>query len=103
MSLNKNAGEAITKEEAKAFIKAFKNKYPEEVTAFYVGKSNVDKILEQEDCIGIRIYNGYNTAESKMNQVLVGVNSKEEDMGDGIIIERLYTCPPYCSKKSLME
>ena len=103
MSLENNSGEIISKEEAKVFISAFKNKYPNEVTAFFIGKTNVEKILKQADCIGIRIYNGYNTAASKMNQVLLGVNSNEEDMSDGIIMERLYTCPPYCSTLSIME
>jgi len=103
MSVDNNSGEIITKAEAKIFINAFKNKYPDEVTAFFVGKTNVEKILTQADCVGIRIYNGYDTAASKMNQVLLGVNSKEEDMSDGIIIERLYTCPPYCSTASIMK
>jgi len=103
MALDKKSGEIITKEQARTFIKVFKEKYPNEVTAFFVGRTNVEKILNQVDCIGIRIYNGYDTATSKMNQVLLGVNSKEEDMSDGIIIERLYTCPPYCSTASIME
>jgi hypothetical protein len=96
MSLDQNSGSIITKEEAKMFINAFKAKYPQEVTAFFVGSNNVDLILKQVGCIGIRIYNGYSTIESKMNQVLVGVNAQQQDMDNGIIIERLYTCPPYC-------
>ena len=103
MSLDNNSGEIITKEEARIFAKAFKLKYPSEVTSFFIGKTNVEKILMQENCIGIRIYNGYDVATSKMNQVLLGVNSNDEDMSDGIIIERLYTCPPYCPTSSLMQ
>jgi len=102
-SIDNHSGAIITKEEAKLFINAFKNKYPAEVTAFFVGRTNVEKILNQQDCIGIRIYNGYDTEAAKMNQVLIGVNSKEEDMSDGIIIERLFTCPPYCPTKSILE
>lgn len=103
MSLNQNSGSIITKEEAKMYINAFKAKYPEEVTAFFVGSNNVELILNQPDCIGIRIYNGYNNIDLKMNQVLVGVNSEQQDMDNGIIIERLYTCPPYCPSGGLMD
>jgi hypothetical protein len=103
MSPDQNSGSIITKEEAKMFINAFKAKYPQEVTAFFVGSNNVDLILKQAGCIGIRIYNGYSTIESKMNQVLVGVNAQQQDMDNGIIIERLYTCPPYCPTGGLMN
>lgn len=103
MPLNQNSGSIITKEEAKMYINAFKAKYPEEVTAFFVGSNNVELILNQPDCIGIRIYNGYNNIDLKMNQVLVGVNSEQQDMDNGIIIERLYTCPPYCPSGGLMD
>lgn len=103
MSLDNNSGEIITIEEARVFIKAFKNRYPNEVTSFFVGKTNVEKILSQTDCIGIRIYNGYDNTASKMNQVLLGVDSNEQDISNGIIIERLYTCPPYCPSGSIME
>lgn len=103
MSLDQNSGEIISKEEAKVFVDTFKKKYPNEVTSFFAGSVNIEKILMQENCIGIRIYNGYDIITSKMNQVLIGVNDKEQDMEDGIIIERLFTCPPYCPTKSLMH
>lgn len=103
MSADQNSGSIISKAEAKMYISAFKAKYPQEVTAFFVGSNNVKLILDQPDCIGIRIYNGYNDKELKMNQVLVGVNAQQQDMDNGIIIERLYTCPPYCPPGGLMD
>lgn len=103
MSVDQNSGSIISKEEAKMYINAFKAKYPEEVTAFFVGSNNVELILNQANCIGIRIYNGYNDKELKMNQVLVGVDAQQYDMDNGIIIERLYTCPPYCPPGGLID
>ncbi|RZJ71717.1 hypothetical protein [Flavobacterium sp.] len=100
---DQNSGTVITKQEAKTYIDAFKVRYPNEVTAFFVGASKVDLILRQPNCIGIRIYNGYNTAESKMNQVLVGVNAQQQDMSEGVIIERLITCPPYCPSSGALN
>lgn len=103
MSPDQNSGTVISEQEAKAYIDAFKVRYPSEVTAFFVGSNKVDLILQQPDCIGIRIYNGYNAAESKMNQVLVGVNSLQQDMTAGVILERLLTCPPYCASKGFLN
>ena len=53
--------------------------------------------MSQTDCIGLRIYNGYDTADNRMNLVLLGVDKNENDMTDGIIMERVVTCPPMCN------
>jgi hypothetical protein len=103
MSLNPNTGSIITQEQAKTLIDAFAKKFPGEVVSSFIGGDNVKKILEQEDCIGLRIYNGYNDAEQKISLVVVGVNSNEEDMlENGIIYDELVTCPPLCPKKGLV-
>jgi hypothetical protein len=104
MSLNPNTGSIITKEEAKTLIDAFAKKFPGQIVSSFIGGNNVKKILEQKDCIGVRIYNGYNDAEQKISLVLVGVNSSEEDiLENGIIYDEIITCPPYCSKKGLVD
>lgn len=103
MSLDPNTGSIITEEKAKTLIAAFAKKFPGQIVSSFIGGDNVKKILEQEDCIGVRIYNGYNDAEQKISLVLVGVNSSEEDMLDkGIIYDELVTCPPLCPKKGLV-
>jgi len=103
MSLNPNTGSIITQEQAKTLIDAFAKKFPGEVVSSFIGGDNVKKILEQEDCIGLRIYNGYNDAEQKISLVVVGVNSNEEDMlENGIIYDEMALCPPICPKKGLV-
>nr|WP_298655851.1 hypothetical protein [uncultured Flavobacterium sp.] len=103
MSLNPNTGSIITQEQAKTLIDAFAKKFPGEVVSSFIGGDNVKKILEQEDCIGLRIYNGYNDAEQKISLVVVGVNSNEEDMlENGIIYDRMALCPPICPKNGLV-
>jgi len=98
--LNENSGEIITLTEAIGYVSAFRELMPDEKRAFYVGKNKVNAILEQENCMGMRIYMGYNDAESSLNLVLVGVDKDENDMTQGIIVERLFTCPPYCPLNS---
>ncbi|ESU28701.1 hypothetical protein FLJC2902T_12920 [Flavobacterium limnosediminis JC2902] len=96
MLLDENTGEVISLGEAKGYIDEFSKQYPNEVKGFFVGSNNVKAILEQEDCIGVRIYNGYNSTEGRMNQVFVGVDTSEKDMTNGIIVDRTVACPDYC-------
>jgi len=100
MKLDDNSGEIITLLEAKEFVTAFRERMPNEKKAFYVGANKVKAILDQEDCMGISIYMGYNETEEAMNLVLVGVDTDENDMTQGIIVERLFPCPPHCRLNS---
>lgn len=102
MTIDENTGGVITLKEAQDYVKAYKERYPEEVKAFFIGSVNVNKILEQENCIGIRIYNGYDVVESRLNQVLVGVDSDERDMTEGIIMDQLKPCPNFCDTRSAL-
>jgi hypothetical protein len=102
MSIDKNTGAEISLEEAKGYIAAFGKRYPEEVKAFFIGSNQVAKILEQENCIGIRIYNGYDAVEKRMNQVMVGVDTDEKDMTRGVILDRMVPCPSFCDSASAL-
>lgn len=97
MKLDVNTGSIITQEEAKSLISAFKTKFPGEVTSSFIGANNVKNILDQENCIGMRIYNGYDVENEKISLVLVGVDAEEKEiLENGIIYDRLLYCPPYC-------
>lgn len=98
MKINKNSGEIITLEEAKSYTHSFQRLYPQEKKAFFVGKDRLLQILEQPDCLGIRIYNGYNDDENTSNKVLIGVDSTGNDVEEGIIVEKLVPCPSVCTK-----
>jgi len=97
MAVNKDSGEIISLEEAKQYISAFRSRFPEELHGYFVGSDKIQLILEQDGCVGIRIYNGYDEETQTKNVVLVGVDSNGNDMEDGIILEKLIICPPYCS------
>ncbi len=96
MTFTPQSGKEITLEEAQELIAAFKTNYPHEVNSFFVGSEHVEHILAQEDCIGIRIINGFDTTTEKMSEVLVGVDSLGNDMDSGLIIDKLLPCPPNC-------
>lgn len=100
MEISKNSGEFINLENAIKYTEGFQTKFPDEINSYFVGAEKIKVLLEQDNCIGIRIYNGYNNQENKKNLVLIGVNTDNQDMTDGYIIERLITCPPICDINS---
>ena len=92
-----NTGSIITQEEAKSLISAFKTKFPGEVTSSFIGANNVKNILEQENCIGIRIHNGYDVVNEKISLVFVGVDEDgKEILENGQIYDKVLWCPDYC-------
>lgn len=95
-------GEVIDLAEAETLTHAYQQSFPAEKKAFFVGAVHLKQILEQEGCIGIRIYNGYDEAEGKKNLVLVGVNITTEDMTDGVIVDKLAACPNHCDISSAL-
>lgn len=68
---------------------------PGDILAFYYGKTFLLSVLNQEGCVGIRIYNG-RKEDGKLELVIVGVNSDGEDLKEGILGNRSAPCPPYC-------
>ena len=101
MKLDPNTGGVITAEQAKTLIAGFAKKFPGQVVSSFIGGDNVKKILEQNNCIGLRIYNGYDDVEQKISLVLVGVDQEEKDMLEAeIIYDQMATCPPLCTGPS---
>jgi hypothetical protein len=70
-----------------------------EMLATYFSKAALNKILGQNGCVGVRIYNGL-TAGDQHCFVLVGIRSDGEDIYDGDLAEHGLPCPPYCPLQS---
>lgn len=102
MTLDENIGGIISQEQAKVLITAFDTKFPGEVVSSFIGANNVRHILDQENCIGLRIYNGYDDENKKISLVLVGVDTEGKELLEGgIIYDRMVTCPPICPENGL--
>jgi hypothetical protein len=90
----------ITLEEAIKLISNFRNKQSGDVIkAHYFGKEALQKLLDQEGCVGIRIYYAAQD-DGTPELVIVGVDENGKDLEEGVILERNYPCPPYCDEKS---
>lgn len=96
MDFTKNTGEQITLQEAKTLVNASKKKFPNKLHSFFLGSNHYQSILEQENCIGIRIINAFNESKNAETLVLVGVDTEGNDMCDGIIVDKLEPCPSFC-------
>lgn len=101
MILDNNKGSVISLEEAENFTHAFQEEQPDAIKSFFVGAKKLELILNQENCMGVRIYNGYDTdRNNQANLVVVGVDENGEDMANGIILDKLATCPTLCPQSS---
>lgn len=100
MTNDRNTGEVISLDQAIEFTHSYQEQNPNAIKAFFVGSDKVNSILEQENCMGIRMYNGYDVETQSNNLVLVGVDENGEDMTNGVIVEHLNPCPPDCPKNS---
>lgn len=92
-------GETITLAQATSFCENFRDNAPKGATkAYYFSKTNVQSILDQTDCDGIRIYNAI---DENGNHTLVIVGTDDDsDMTDGLLLDRAGTCPPNCDDDS---
>lgn len=96
MEFSKSLGEEISLDVAIQYVKAHCSRAPKETKAFAFGANHVQDVLNQEGCVGIRIYNGYNEEEDCPNIVVVGVDAEGKDMTDGKIFDRGFRCPDMC-------
>ena len=102
MSLSPTTGDFITLEEAQSYVLEFRKEFPTAIKGYFAGGENLQRILAQPDCIGLRIYNGLNVQDMSTNLVIVGVDSNELDMTSGLILEKTDSCPGTCDTTSAL-
>lgn len=86
----------ITLEQAKQLTQAYQSTRANgEVVAAYFGRNIFEQLLEQKNCVGIRIYSAKRTS-GEPALVLVGVSGSGEDITEGPIGDLGSPCPPFC-------
>jgi hypothetical protein len=89
MSFNGNEGEFVTLSDASRWTANYRNTIqPGDTIAFAAGKEKLIELLNQDECLGARI---------------VGVDENGNDLEDGLILERISACPPFCSKRNKLN
>lgn len=96
MSFTGNENHNITLQEAAEMTENYRNAHPGAIKGFFYGKETLQNILNQANCVGIRIYYAQdNTGAPKL--VLVGADGNENDLYNGVLAEFGFPCPDHCS------
>lgn len=96
MTFNGNEGEQITLETATKWAANWRNsKAAAEMDAFFFGRESLMRILDQPDCLGIRIYFAVNDEGVKC-LILIGTDAQGNDIVTGVIMDKGIACPPHC-------
>lgn len=99
MAFTGNEIHTITLADASNLTKTHRDNNPLEVKGFYYSKSAIEEILNQPECVGIRIYFGEEASGDK-KLVIVGVEANEDDIETGHIAEYGLPCPSNCGSNN---
>jgi hypothetical protein len=89
-------GSIISLSEASEMTSAFRKSFPNATLGVLYSANVFKDILDQDNCVGIRIYNAQE-ADGSITNVLVGVDENGNDIFQGRIYEKGTKCPPLCS------
>lgn len=94
MSFNGNEGGSISEAVAKQMTQAYKKMYPGTTKGVFIGKTNINSLLNRPDSMGIRVYFAQNEL-GENTIVMVSAKSNEDD-DLGLIIDTGVPCPNRC-------
>lgn len=104
MAFDGTEASVVTLQEASEWTANFRaTVQPGAVIGHFFGKDVLQRILEQEGCMGIRMYYGIDEDTNLPNLVLVGADANENDMENGVISEKSVCCPPRCGKANKLN
>ncbi len=90
----------ISIELAAVLTRTYRETHPNETIAEFFGKEAILAILNQPECVGIRIYYGQEPENNKKHLVVVGAKANKDDIFNGLIAERALTCPSFCPNRN---
>lgn len=89
-------GEAIGLVQAAAMTAKYRKEVSSDTAkSHFFGSQILQKLLDQEGCVGIRMYHALDD-DMKKQLVLIGVDEKGNDMESGLVADRSLICPPDC-------
>ena len=100
-NINPNTGGIIPLPDAVQWTLNFRTTNPTKIKAHFFGSNIIQDILNQTDCVGIRMYNAIDDSNNAQI-ILVGVNSNSDDMTTGIVADMSIPCPMHCDNNSVL-
>lgn len=103
MNYTGNEDHSISLTEASELTANYRNAQTDDyIRAEFFGKNAILDLLNQDNCIGMRIYYGLdNNGVKKL--VLVGVDGNGNDLDSGVILDKGFPCPTYCSSSNSLN
>ncbi len=95
MSFTGREDHSISLATAAAWTAKYRTANPGAIKAHFFGKDAIQAILNQTNCVGIRIYYALDESAAK-HLIIVGVKADENDIYNGLLAERSIPCPPFC-------
>ncbi len=95
MSFTGNENHAISLQAASELTKNYRDNHPNSIKGFYYSKSAIEAILNQPECVGIRIYYAEDNSTPPVQCLVIsGVKSNEDDIYLGVLAEYGKPNPP---------
>lgn len=102
MAFDGTEGEVVSLNEAAGWTANYRDTIePGDIIGHFYGKEKISALLNQTDCVGIRIYHGIDD-DGQKNLILVGTNANGDDLTN-IVVERGSPCPPTCSRANSLN
>jgi len=72
---------------------------PDAVKAGALHADQVRALLAQPGVVALRVYYGLD-AEGNSTLVLVGMDANDQELTDGVLLDIIWPCPPFCTEAS---
>jgi hypothetical protein len=98
MAFTGNEDHTIDLETASEWTANYRQSIPtsegDKTIGHFFAKDHLQRILDQDNCVGLRIYYALNEAGEKQ-LIITGVKANEDDLHEGILAENSLKSPPY--------
>lgn len=102
MGFDGTEGGAISLSAAAALTKEHRTRNAGERTCHFFGRDILEEILNQEGCMGIRMYYGVDSDTGNRELVLVGADAEGDDILD-LVADLSWSCPANCSSSNALN
>lgn len=92
----------ISLEAAAALTKRHREAKVSEIKSGAFHKDQVLELLNQKGCVGLRIHYG-READGSPALVLTGIDTSDNDLTGGTILEISWPCPPFCGAANALN
>jgi hypothetical protein len=100
MAFDGNEGTMITLNDGADLTRTNRNNNPRKSLGMFFGKEKLLDLLNQPECMGIRIYYGEQNKDFQL--VLVGADENQNDML-ALILDMGLPCPPFNSSSNALN